>query len=235
MAFAGLIALGHWQLERRVWKRGLIARVEERVHAPAIAAPAPGEWPRVDAAHDEYRNVRLVGSFLHDRETLVRATTVLGSGYWVLTPLRTSDGSMVLINRGFVPAERRERAARAAGSPSGELTVIGLLRMTEPGGAFLQRNDPTTDRWYSRDVQAIASARGLARVAPYFIDAGAAPDRRDAHGALVGPVAGLTVTAFHDNHLVYAITWFVLAAMVGGAAAQLVRIELRRRRDRSNL
>jgi surfeit locus 1 family protein len=151
----------------------LIARVQERVHAPAVPAPAVAEWPRINAANSEYRHVRVSGIFLNDSETLVQALTELGGGFWVLTPLRQADGSVVLVNRGFVPPERRARAAHGAGEATTAASLAGLLRISEPGGSFLQRNDPAQDRWYSRDVQAIAAARGLTHVAPYFIDADA--------------------------------------------------------------
>jgi len=215
LAFAGFVALGTWQVERRAWKLDLIARVEQRVHAPASAPPGRTEWPTVNAANDEYRHVRLAGTFLHDKEALVQASTRLGAGFWVLTPLRTADGSVVLVNRGFVPPEARERSARTAGEPQGETAVAGLLRLTEPKGGFLRSNDPAADRWFSRDVQAIAQARGLANVAPYFIDAEAAARQpADATAAPAWPAGGLTVIAFPNSHLVYALTWYGLALMV---------------------
>ena len=79
--------------------------------------------------------------------------------------------------------------------------------MSEPGGTFLRRNDPAANRWYSRDVAAIARARGLGPVAPYFIDADATPDT----GGY--PVGGLTVVRFRNAHLSYALTWFTLAGL----------------------
>jgi surfeit locus 1 family protein len=179
--------------------------------------------------------VRATGTFLHDRETLVQATTELGGGYWVLTPLRMADGSLLLINRGFVPPEARDRAARGAVDAEGESTVTGLLRITEPGGSFLQRNDPAADRWYSRDVQAIAAARGLNSVAPYFVDAEAAAVLAGAATANVPrtwPAGGLTVISFPNNHLVYAFTWFALALMVAAAAWYVGRDERRVRQGR---
>jgi surfeit locus 1 family protein len=148
--------------------------------------------------------------------------------------------------------------------------------MTEPRGAFLRHNDAAANHWYSRDVQAIAAARGLTHVAPYFIDAeaarpsdvapGATSDARaasapdatsaadataDANAALAVtedpcrphsttanavahaacaavPVAGLTVIAFHNSHLVYAITWYTLALMVAGAIWLGIRSEPRK-------
>jgi surfeit locus 1 family protein len=101
--------------------------------------------------------------------------------------------------------------------------------MTEPGGAFLRRNNAAANRWYSRDVQAIAMARGLSRVAPYFIDADAVPRAAadSSHTPESSPVGGLTVIAFHNNHLVYAITWYTLALMAVGGAWLAVREERR--------
>jgi surfeit locus 1 family protein len=229
IAFAGFFALGTWQVERRAWKLDLIARVDQRVHAPASAAPGQGEWPAISAANDEYRHLRIAGTFLHDKETLVQASTRLGAGFWVLTPLKAADGTTVLVNRGFVPPEARERKARTAPEPQGETTVDGLLRLTEPNGGFLRKNDPAADRWFSRDVQAIAAARGLTNVAPYFIDAEAAPAQAaQSTDTPAWPAGGLTVIAFPNSHAVYAFTWYGLALMVLGAAWFVWRDEKRR-------
>ncbi|WP_266171739.1 SURF1 family protein [Dyella subtropica] len=224
VAFAGFVALGTWQVQRRAWKLDLIARVDQRVHAPAVAAPAPDQWTQVTAKTDEYRHVRLTGVFLHDRQTLVSASTSLGSGYWVMTPLRMADGVVVLVNRGFVLPDWCGRTARCAVGPSGVTTVAGLLRMTETK-PFLRRNDPAQNRWYARDIQAIAGARGLTRVAPYFVDADAALADETAW-----PRAGLTVISFPNNHLVYLVTWYLLALMVAVAAGYVGRHEYRLRR-----
>ena len=118
----------------------------------------------------------------------------------------------MLVNRGFAPPGRRTRGSRLASEIDAPTTVTGLLRLTEPGGGFLRSNDPVGDRWYSRDVAAIAKARHLGTVAPYFIDA-------DAVGG-DAPIGGLTtVVVFPNNHLVYALTWFALAIMSAGACS----------------
>ena len=117
----------------------------------------------------------------------VRAVTALGGGFWVMAPLQTDDGFVVLVNRGFVPPEAREDAAsndaavraearddaaaraaaigasrspaRASDSGDRRVTVTGLLRISEPKGAFLRANAPRENRWYSRDVVAIEKTR----------------------------------------------------------------------------
>ena len=218
--FAGL---GTWQVQRLQWKLALIERVESRVSAPPVAPPSPARWSLVSRESDEYRHVRLAGHFLYEYSTPVQAVSELGAGFWLVTPLCTPDGSIVLVNRGFIPlagnkagrypARRADGKACAAvaGTPH---SFTGLLRIAEPGGGFLRENDPVNNRWFSRDVAGIAAARGLHNVAPYFVDAARA---QDAAGAPERPVGGLTVISFQNNHLVYAITWYALALMVAGA------------------
>ncbi|MFC4932854.1 SURF1 family protein [Massilia sp. GCM10023247] len=216
--FAGL---GTWQVQRLQWKLALIERVESRVNAAPAPSPPAARWGQVSRDTDEYRHVRLAGHFLYEYTTPVQAVSELGAGFWLLTPLCTTEGTIVLVNRGFVsapdararyPARRAEGNPCAAAGPAHSLT--GLLRITEPGGGFLRENDPANNRWFSRDVAAIAAARGLDQVAPFFVDA-----RRgqDPAGAPEAPVGGLTVISFQNNHLVYAITWYALALMVIGA------------------
>jgi surfeit locus 1 family protein len=210
-AVAVLLALGIWQVERRAWKHALVAQVERRLAAAPVTAPGPAAWRTIDAG-DAYTRVRADGRYRARADVLVQAVTALGGGYWVVTPFDTAAGWTVLVNRGFVPAAERARIA-----PPSARFVTGLLRVSEPGGAFLRSNDPAAGRWYSRDVAAIARAGGLGDAAPYFIDA-------DAAGA-GWPRGGMTVVRFADNHLVYALTWFALAALVAILAWRALRRE----------
>ncbi|CZT36315.1 SURF1 family protein [Rhizobium sp. 9140] len=214
-----LLALGIWQVQRLFWKLDLIERVDARVHAAPVEAPRADQWSSITPGNDEYRHISVSGTFRHDAETLVQATTERGPGFWVVTPLVRDDGTTVLVNRGFVPPDRRDPSSRSAGNVPGSTRIVGLLRLSEPGGGFLRENDPSGDRWYSRDVAAIATARGLDHAAPYFIDA----DGTENPGGL--PIGGLTRVVFPNNHLVYALTWFALAAMLIGAMVVIGRRE----------
>lgn len=208
------VLLGAWQVQRRAWKLDLIAKVEQRIHVAPEPAPGPENWPAI-SRDDAYRRVRLTGVFDNDRETLVQAVTEKGPGFWVLTPLKTDRGFTVLVNRGFVPPERKAAASRTA--PAGVVSLVGLLRVTEPHGGFLRRNQPGQGRWYSRDVQAIAAAHHLSDVAPYFVDADATPTPGG------WPLGGLTVVRFPNSHLIYALTWFGLALLTSGAGLYVAR------------
>jgi len=212
LAAAGFTWLGVWQVHRRAWKLELIAEIDARIHAAPADAPGPAAWPDIDAAHDAYRRVRAHGVFLNRRETQVQAVTNLGAGYWVMTPLQTDRGFTILVNRGFVTQDQKDPATRPGSQIDTPTEVTGLLRITEPHGGFLHSNDPADNRWYSRDVAAIAQYQNLSDTAPYFIDADAT------QGPPNAPTGGLTVIDLPNNHLVYAITWFTMAILSLGAA-----------------
>lgn len=231
--FAGFFALGTWQVFRLQWKLALIERVDQRVHAAPVPAPSRAQWPQLNAEADDYRPVQLSGVLLDGSTTQVLASLERGIGYWVVTPLCTADG-IVMINRGFIeagmggwkpqpaPPAAAPDACAAAQGPT--VTFSGLLRLSEMAGR-LRANEPARNYWYTRDVQAIAAARGLAdaQVAPYFVDADAASAKAAGPVAGVQPVGGLTVISFVNNHLVYAITWYALALMVAAAAVWVIR------------
>ena len=229
--FAGFFALGTWQVFRLQWKLALIERVDQRVHAVPVPAPSRAQWPQLNAEADDYRPVQLSGVLLDGSTTQVLASLERGIGYWVVTPLCTADG-IVMINRGFIdagmggwkpqPAPPAAAADACASAQGPTVSFSGLLRLSEMAGR-LRANEPARNYWYTRDVQAIAAARGLPAVAPYFVDADAASAKAAGPVAGVQPIGGLTVISFVNNHLVYAITWYALALMVAAAVVWVIR------------
>jgi surfeit locus 1 family protein len=205
-----LVGLGLWQLERKAWKESLIARIDARAHgAPGEIVPE-ARWAEWRAEDDEFRRVRFTGTFLHDREVAVHGlmSSQRGSpvqGYYLFTPLRLASGAFVLVNRGFVPTELRDPARRGETAPSGEVVLTGLVRAPETRGLFMPENEPGADRWFTRDLAAMARARGLERAAPFWIDLDPVPN------ATGWPRPGQTRFAIPNNHLGYALTWFGLA------------------------
>ncbi|HIL91810.1 MAG TPA: SURF1 family protein [Cycloclasticus sp.] len=219
LSIIGLILLGNWQLNRLDWKLALIERIENRVSATAVTAPSKEHWPTINREKDEYRHVSVHGKFLHEKETLVWAITEHGNGYWVLTPLITANQETVLINRGYVPIDAANPSKRLAGQIKGDVTIVGLLRIDEPNGIPLRDNKPSAEHWYSRDIAAIAQARSLKNVAPYFIDA----DNADNPSGL--PIGGLTLVNHRNSHLLYALTWYGLALLLAIMTVRVIRLE----------
>jgi surfeit locus 1 family protein len=135
--FTVFLSLGTWQVFRLDYKLDLIERVENRVHAPPVDAPRAAEWPAVNRDTHEYLNVKLQGALLPQYTTRVQATTALGAGHWLLTPLRQANGEIVWINRGYIPVN--EADPMTVDNTKGQFEVRGLLRISEADGAFLRK------------------------------------------------------------------------------------------------
>ncbi len=125
IAFAILIGLGKWQLDRREWKLGIIDRIETRVHdEPISLSLAKREW--TEKQDVEYYRVLLVGRFLHDDERYLYTLVDGKAGWRVITPLQVRGGEIVLVDRGFVPEELKDPATRKPGQIGGTVEMIGL-------------------------------------------------------------------------------------------------------------
>jgi surfeit locus 1 family protein len=214
LAFAVLIGLGTWQLERKAWKEGLIAALNERVSAPPAALPAPAAWSGLDEAREEYRRVTFSAAFDHGDEALVYAAAsafrpdVSGPGYWVFTPARLAGGARLIVNRGFVPEARRDPASRAEGQIAGPVAITGALRWPEPRSLFSPADEPRNNLWFVRDPLAIAAAKGIGAVAPFYVEQEAPVPP----GGL--PQPGKIAVTLRNAHLQYAVTWFGLALVL---------------------
>jgi surfeit locus 1 family protein len=148
-----------------------------------------------------------------------------GPGYLVLTPLRLADGSDVIVNRGFIPFDQRDRFAGAQQQPSGSVIVSGLMRASEPRNWFTPADDPAHGLWFTRDPGAIAAALKLPHAAPFTVDADASGNAGDL------PQGGETILAFPNNHLAYAFTWFGMALALAGVSGAFALTRLRRSRQ----
>lgn len=214
ISLAILVSLGTWQMARLAWKEALIERVESRITLPPVPAPGPATWPSLDLPESDYLPVTVRGQFRHDLEIHAFASLesprgpVGGLGYFVLTPLTTPEGWTVVVNRGFVPTDRKDPATRPGGQTAGVVEVTGLLRPPQGRNAFTPADDTAANVWFTRDPAAIGRHLGLPpeTLAPYLIDAFRDP-------ALPGglPQGGETTVTFSNNHLQYAVTWYGLA------------------------
>lgn len=201
---AVLLGLGCWQIERLFWKLDLIAQRQSAV----AAAPTPVPRTLDEARGMEFRHVFDEGTFLHDKEIFLGATSEAGQmGYQVLTPLREAGGRILFVNRGFIPSELKDPATRPDGQIRGEVSIRGLLRLPPAGKPawFLPENRPDLNYWLWIDLRAMAAADKLDRVAPFYIDADATPNPGG------WPKGGITRLDLRNDHLQYAITWFSLA------------------------
>jgi surfeit locus 1 family protein len=196
--FAVLIGLGAWQMQRLHWKENLLATIKTRM------AEAPVDVSSVDASGADYRPASASGVFKYDREIYLHAISLSGEGGWhVLTPLKLDNGKWLLVDRGFVPFEKAE--TKDFYRPDGHMIIKGIARV--PTHHWPQpENDPAKNDWYWPDLAALAKAMDVPQFMPFVLDADVVPSP----GGY--PIGGQTRLDIPNNHFVYALTWFGLAA-----------------------
>ena len=228
LGLAMLLALGIWQMQRKVWKETLIATITERTKADPVdlvGAYTATHSPAEDAIGLEYLRVKARGHFLHDKERYFYAPDPdVGPGFNVYTPLEMSGGTVVFVNRGFVPDDKKDAATRAAGQTPGEVDVVGLVRQAGNQARFTPDNDAKNNIWFWRDIvglKASAFPQGRDSVIPLIIDQEKTASTGD------GPKGGTTIVTLTNRHLEYAITWFGLAITLAAVFAVFAAGRLR--------
>jgi cytochrome oxidase assembly protein ShyY1 len=227
-AFFVLIGLGTWQIERKAWKEELIVMLDQRLTAAPAALPLRDQWPSLDPVQDEFRRVSLQVQFLNDGEGRVYTSgsglreDIKGPGYFAFTPARLPDGSVVVINRGYVSNPFPNASLRPIGMSESAVDIIGVMRWPEAPGWFVTAHDTASDLWFVRDQQGMAAAYGWGAVAPFYIDQEAPVPP----GGVPRP-APLKVNLRND-HLQYAMTWYGLAVVL---AVSFVFLVVGRRRE----
>jgi len=227
IAFAMLVALGFWQLQRLAWKQGLIERIETRVESEPISlSKAIAQWKR--SGDVDYLRVRLDGTFDHDKERHYYTIVDGKAGWRVITPLVTTGKQVVMADRGFVLNELKDAKSRAAGQIAGLASVVGLARKGATQDPFAPDNSPEKNSWFWRDLEGMArsvlSPQEQKWLVPFFVELEAGP----VPGGW--PKGGVTRLELPNSHLQYALTWFGLA---GGLLVVVAIYVIGRLRQRS--
>ncbi|HRJ68569.1 MAG TPA: SURF1 family protein [Beijerinckiaceae bacterium] len=210
-----LLGLGFWQWQRRSEKAELIQTIQTRIGESPAPLAVLGRLETLGQPTFAYRPVRATGRFDHGQEAHVffalakPKNGIGGPGYLIVTPFHLTNGGTILVNRGFVPQDRKAAASREGGQVAGESEITGLIRLPERRGMFANPDDPARNIFYVRDPLTIAASRGLGPVAPVIIDLKTPVPA----GGL--PLPDVTLVDIPNNHLQYALTWWSLAAVLG--------------------
>lgn len=198
-----MIGLSVWQVQRLYAKEAMINERVERTTAAPIALPSPG----ADIEAVDFRRVALHGRFDHEHEFYMAARSQNGNvGYWIVTPLLVDDGRRaVLVNRGWVPDDRKEPSRRAEGQLAGNVTFEAIIRQPQKQSWFQPPNEPVKNRWFYLAPGEMALASGLPLRADLYLDA----VKADIPGGF--PIGGQTRINLPNDHLSYAVTWGALA------------------------
>jgi surfeit locus 1 family protein len=208
-----LSSLGVWQLHRKLWKENLIAAMTARLNAEPEPLPPSSQWGKLTQEADEFRRVNFSAQFLPRQEAFVYTpgsalrTDVEGPGYFVFAPARLPDGAVIVVDRGFVPENRKQAGRSEASEP---IQIVGVLRWPEEPSLFTPAAESKSNLWFLRDPKSMSTQGHWNAGAPFYVD----QESPVPPGGL--PKPGKLEMHLRDDHLQYAITWFGLAAGLVG-------------------
>ena len=206
---AVLFSLGYWQLQRLVWKQGVLDKLR---HVYSIDASAHDLFPDLAAVEglDGWARGSLSGEYLLDKFLLIGPRTEDGeAGYHLLVPLRVRrDGRehYVLVNRGWV-----EQGAEINEKGNVPITVTALAQAVPEANSFVPENVPEQEDWFRYDLEQMAEARNVPRFLPavVFAEDENPPLTIEEEGKTY-PVSAALKPDLPNNHLQYAIFWFAM-------------------------
>ncbi|MDZ4075058.1 MAG: SURF1 family protein [Hylemonella sp.] len=205
LGVAVTLSLGRWQLDRAAEKQAWQASIDVRAQLPVL--DARGLAGTSDSDELLHRRIEAVGQWVPEHTVYLDNRQMNGRpGFFVLTPLRLDNGTVVLVQRGWAPRnfEDRTRVPQIA-TPAGLVRVQGrialapskLYDMGEAGAGAIRQN---------LDLAQFRAETGLALLTVSIQQTGASGD-------------GLTrdwpqINSGVDKHHGYAFQWFGLCALI---------------------
>ncbi|MFY0679297.1 MAG: SURF1 family protein [Thalassovita sp.] len=189
-----LIALGTWQVQRLQWKQSVLADIQARIDAPAVALPS-----EITPDQDRYLPVAVRGHLEEPTLRVLVSHRTYGAGYRLISAL-DMDGRRILVDRGFVANE----APRVA-LPDARVEFTGNLHWPQERDGFTPDNDLEANIWFARDVPAMAAALNTQEVLVI------ARTRSFEDGPVIPLPVG--IEGIPNDHLEYVVTWYGLAAV----------------------
>lgn len=199
-----LLSLGFWQLRRLEWKQAMLAEISAEIGGAPQPLPEPGANEAL-----KYAPVAVVGQTTGQELLVLTGMDNVGAGYEVIAAFETADGRRILIDLGFIPEPLR-RTPRAPVA----LSVTGNLHWPDEADKYTPAPDLAAGVWFARDLPAMAAHLGTE---PLLVVA--AQVQGEAQGITPVPI---TISGIRNEHLNYAITWFLLAAVWSGMTVFLL-------------
>ena len=198
-----LLSLGVWQTKRLAWKEALLENISYNLSSqPSIL---PTELKKLE---HNYKMVKVEGSLEPRSIFILTPVKGSGAGFRVISPLKLKDGSKILIDRGVIKEQDTDRLETLRQKK----LVIGYLFWPNETDYFTP--DPNLERniWFSRDLEKMAS---FLETQPILVVA--TENRLDPSLKMQDPTIDIP-----NNHLQYAITWFMMAILWFGMSAYFV-------------
>jgi surfeit locus 1 family protein len=200
--FCLLVTLGTWQILRLIEKNEHIASVQKAMKSsPVTLASVDLDKPDI-----LYQRVRMSGRFLHEQEVhlFTGARVPKGKpGYNILTPFERSEGGVVLVDRGWTLTGSKSPQHRKDSIVLGAVTIEGIVMSEEKPGYFTPRNQLEKNLWFWLDTEALREFTGFDLPQSYI--------RQVSPNRFKSIIAGEAEIIVRNDHLQYAITWYILA------------------------
>jgi cytochrome oxidase assembly protein ShyY1 len=222
IAFAlACVLLSQWQFARRDEALVEVTAIQANYDSDPVALESA--LPGLDDYDDsvKWTPVTVTGTYLVDEQLLVRNRPYKGTpGFEVLTPLRLADGSVFVVDRGWVaPGALQDLPDEVPAPPSGEVTVVAYLKPGEPSIAGRTAPAGQVPTIQLDEVAALLDAPTY--TGAYGILASESP------APLTRPAAAPRPVADEGPHLSYAVQWIVFALFGFGGLAYALRQEYR--------
>lgn len=201
-----LLSLGTWQMQRKTWKEGFLQQIERYKSEAPIAIDSLFDNTAAQNLQDlNYRPARITGTYLHQYEFLLGPRVHKGqSGAHLYAPFKTLTGNIILVNRGWIPDKTLQDISR----PTHEVTLTGLIHMPSGKGKFTPDNDLQNNIWYWVDMNAVKTQTNLKNFYPVIFYNNINPAQKL-------PIGSQLRINIPNDHLQYAITWYLLALILG--------------------
>lgn len=201
--------LGAWQFARRGEARTEIDRIDANYDAQAV--PIGSLLPKLDSFDDDakWSPVLLEGEYVVDEQLLVRGRPFNGrAGFEVLVPLRLADGSLFIVDRGWIPvSDDGLTPTTVPAPPTGQVTVIARLKAGEAEIAG-RTTIEATNQFATIHLPEIAERLGQPTyTGAYGLVASESPEPAETPFASARPIRD------EGPHLSYALQWYVFALL----------------------
>ena len=205
VALSILLGLSGWQIKRLNWKTDLISQRISSFESDPISFVNLNQPEK-----NEFRKVFVDGQLLNEFEMFMPALSKRGNnGFHILVPLKTTSGKFIIYDTGWVPLKIKEKEKRLLNISKNSQTFEAVIRTSGRKGYFQPDNDPNTNTWFFVEPELMSKYLKMNFENEYYLEA-------VQNGPNGFPLGNQTRIYLRNNHLQYALTWFMIACGLVG-------------------